>query len=168
MTVSLNELSHIADIVLQIDATTLAGILILLTIRSFVFERENKLMKHLPKPSWVVGLVGTPFAFSAIVVLFYMMNPLTPAPPLPTPDSIEIASDNQQIFFATGFTVIGFLYMVWVFFKINMREKKKSKNIERNWFEQRIYKFKMKRKRKKLRKEMGKIQERCMKFFEKL
>ncbi len=142
-----SDLSQIVNTVLQIDATVIAGILILLTIRSFIFEREGKVSKHIPKPSWVVGLVGTPFAFSAILLLLHLMAVVNPA------NSKESFDDSGIIFFGMGFTVIGFMYMIWIFFQINMR-KKKQKIIKKNWIEKKLEKFEVNQRRKKSKKEI--------------
>lgn len=98
--------------ILQIDATVIAGILILLTITSFVEQRDTQSSKPVLKPRKAVGYVGIPFALSAIIALLASM-PLTP--------SAKIAAQDQDslLIIAIGLTLIGFGYMIGVFIQIN-------------------------------------------------
>lgn len=152
----------VANSILQIDGTTLAGILILLTIRSFVSTKEPTKLRYAIRPSWVVGLVGTPFAFSAMVVLFPMVGMFSPVPS----SGINYAQQDMgsTIGVAGGFTMVGFLYMIAVFFKINMAIKK-PKEIKEDPIAKIINKFLKRRSRGKMRKEMRK---RYQKFFDEL
>lgn len=150
------DLTQIANIILQIDGTTLAGVLILLTIRSFVSENDPRRSRFQIQPNWVVGLVGTPFAFSALIVVFQLLGLLSPNP-LDPADVADFEKYNAQLLQAASvFTVIGFLYMIWVFFKINSRVIKKPKEIKKTKLDIRIERFFAKRKRDKRKKEIQK------------
>jgi hypothetical protein len=136
----------VANAILQIDATTLAGVLILLTIRSFVSTKDPAKARYAIRPSWVVGLVGTPFAFSAMMVLFSMIGVFSPVPP----SGINYAQQDMgsSVSVAGMFTIVGFLYMIVVFFKINMPVKK-PKEVKEDPLTKIINKFLKQRTRRK-------------------
>lgn len=99
--------------ILQIDATVIAGVLILLTVTSFVEQRDAQSSKPLFKPRRAVGYVGIPFALSAIIALFASI-PILPGAPL------TAENENTLLVIAGGLTLAGFTYMIAVFVKINM------------------------------------------------
>lgn len=104
------------DILLQVDATVIAGILILLTVgSSFVGNpMDQKIIRRFGKykveftPASSVALIVIPFATSAIlIVLEYALNYY----------SIDIGFDVERYplpamyFFAT---IAGFVYLLWL------------------------------------------------------
>ena len=153
------EMTSLCTIVLQVDATVIAGILILLTIRSFVYETDKIKIREIIKPNWAVSFVGSPFAGSAIFALMTLGN-------TKSPNSETIADLSISL------AVIGFLYMIIVFAKLYLIEMpeiqpEKLPRIAR-WRYYRNRKKKQKEMREKIKKEMGKIRERYRKIFEEL
>ena len=93
-----------ANNLLQIDGVVIAGILILLTIKSFKGEIKDQRTRIKLTPKQAAGYVILPFAISAISIIIGTLIP---------------TYDAGNFLIASIFSIIGFVYLIIVIFALN-------------------------------------------------
>jgi hypothetical protein len=93
-----------ANNLLQIDGVVIAGILILLTIKSFKGEIKGQRTRIKFTPKQAVAYIILPFSISAISIIIGTLIPLY---------------DASSFLIASIFSIIGFVYLVIVIFAIS-------------------------------------------------
>ena len=101
--------------ILQVDGTVIAGILILLTIKSFKGDHNEAFTKIKLTPKDAVAYVILPFSISAIIAVSDAFKVITTQT---TQTEIDILLILSAIF-----TVIGFVYLVIVILAISRMPK---------------------------------------------
>ena len=104
-----------ANNLLQVDGTVIAGIMILLTIKSFKGDHSEAFTKIKLTPKDAVAYVIFPFSISAIIAV-------SDAFKVTTTQTTQTGIDMLLILSAI-FTVIGFVYLVIVIFAISRMPK---------------------------------------------
>ena len=97
-----------ANSILQVDGTVIAGILILLTIKSFKKDGSELPTKIKLTPKQACGYVIVPFSISAAFMIF---------------GSLVTTFDMTGFQLASISTIIGFVYLIVVIIAINEMTK---------------------------------------------
>lgn len=120
------------NILLQIDATVIAGILILLTVSSFTGEGVISL--RIPfdwNPRSIVAVTTIPFSVSALSLVWASMTAI------PTANVLTVViAYLLNAFVAPMASVFGFAYMVWIALSMWFAKEYTSRN--RSFFEKSI------------------------------
>ena len=104
-----------ANSLLQIDGVVIAGILILLTIKSFKGEKKEQRTSIKLTPKQAVAYVILPFAISAISIISGTLMPFY---------------DTGSFLIAGIFSIIGFVYLIVVIFAINKMSTSNNQTTE--------------------------------------